>query len=54
MTREQWHILLDEALENGFSKEMQWGSCILEVKFERGKEVIRIRERETIKPKGEA
>ena len=57
MTREDYHRLLDDALRHaGFSdtSEVKWGSVVIEVKFEAGKEVIRIKERETQKPnKGE-
>lgn len=57
MTREGYHRLLDDALSHvGFTdtSEVTWGSVVIEVKFEAGKEVVRIKERETQKPnKGE-
>lgn len=57
MTRDGYHKLLDDALAHaGFSDktEVKWGSVVIEVKFEAGREVIRIKERETQKPsKGE-
>lgn len=53
MTRDGYHKLLDDALTHaGFSDtaEVKWGSVVIEVKFEAGQEVIRIKERETQKP----
>lgn len=53
MTRKRWHYILDEALDAvGFqdNEDVKWGSVMLEVKFEAGREVITIKERETSKP----
>lgn len=56
MTRDQAHEALDEALDElGVGgTTMKWGSVTIEIKYESGRAVIRVRERETIKPiKGE-
>ena len=53
MKREDYHKALDELLDHvGFedNTEVKWGSVSVEVKYEAGKEVIRITERETSKP----
>ena len=52
MTREELHARLDQLLtELGFEKEVsvRWGAIQFEVKFENGKEVLTVRERETKK-----
>lgn len=52
MTRQKLHKELDEVLDRlGFSSEITqtWGSILIEVKFEHGKEILKVKERETIK-----
>ena len=52
MTRRKFHSEVDELLNRlGFSDEivMSWGSFVIEVKFENGREILKIKERETIK-----
>ncbi len=52
MTRKDLHIGLDELLTQlgfGDTVEQQWGGIILEIKFENGKETIRVKERSTEK-----
>lgn len=48
MTREKFHDMIDQQLDAmGFSDNVNiaWGSIVVQVNFEKGEEVLEIRER---------
>lgn len=52
MKRSELHTHIDEHLDSlGFKNDisLSWGSIVVQLNFENGREVITIRERETVK-----
>jgi hypothetical protein len=53
ISRKELHDSLDEALDElGYEKnvEMEWGSILIQVQFEKGNVVLKIKERQTERP----
>jgi hypothetical protein len=53
ISRKELHDSLDDVLDDlGYEKnvDMEWGSILIQVQFEKGKIVLKIKERQTERP----